>query len=192
MTDVSPLIPLTMPCTRVEIICGTACFTVAAAPDELEESTPALVIQLWSLSTPAVASAESSALWPVMPATTRMTMTTTTAATASSTSAAASQRGIWRSSMRTTGIATTETMSAQTIGPVIVSVAAISQITPPTSASTPTSSHALRPRSRSQRGVSNAPLSWARPVLSSPGDRSCSCPPQSRSGAGRRYLIPPG
>ena len=47
-----------MPCTRVEIICGTACFTVAAAPDALEESTPALVIQLWSLSTPAVASAE--------------------------------------------------------------------------------------------------------------------------------------
>ena len=44
-----------MPCTRVEIICGAACFAVAAAPDELEESTPALVIQLWTLSTPAAA-----------------------------------------------------------------------------------------------------------------------------------------
>ena len=112
--------PLTMPCTSVEIICGAACFAVVAAPDALEESTPALVIQLWSLSTPAAACAESSALWPVMPATTIMTMRTATAATASSTSAAASQRGMWRSSMRTTGIATTETMSAQTIGPVIV------------------------------------------------------------------------
>ena len=42
------------------------------------------------------------------------------ATTASKTMAAASARGMWRSSSRTTGIATTETMSAQTIGPTIV------------------------------------------------------------------------
>ena len=86
--------PWTMPCTSVEIICGAACFTVVAAPEALEESTPALFIQPWSRSTPAAAAAESSALWPVMPATTITTMKTATAATASSTSAAASARGM--------------------------------------------------------------------------------------------------
>ena len=101
-----------------------------AAPDALEESTPALTSQPWSRSTPAAACAEISALWPVMPATTITTMRTATAATASSTSAAASARGMCRSSSRTTGIATTETMSAQTIGPVIVYVSASSQIEP--------------------------------------------------------------
>ena len=62
--------PWTMPCTSVEIICGAAYFAVVAAPEALEESTPALVSQPWSRSTPAAAAAESSALWPVMPATT--------------------------------------------------------------------------------------------------------------------------
>ena len=153
-----------MPWTSVEIICGAACFAVVAAPEALEESTPALVSQPWTLSTPAAAAAESSALWPVMPATTITTMRMARAMSATRTSAAASARGMCRSSRRTTGIATTETMSAQTIGPVIVYVSASSQTNPRRSANRPTSSQELRPRSRSQRGVRNESCRRACPV----------------------------
>ena len=52
------------------------------------------------------------------------------ATTASRTSAAASARGMCGSRSRTTGIATTATMSAATIGPTIVYVSASSQIRP--------------------------------------------------------------
>ena len=103
-----------------------------------------------------------------MPAMTITTTKTTTATSASRTSAAASARGMCRASRRTSGIATTATMSAQTIGPTIVYVSASSQIRPKTTSSIPTSSHELRPRSRSQRGVANESLRRARPVPSVP------------------------
>src|SRR4029450_5392372 len=54
------------------------------------------------------------------------------------------------------------------MGPVIVYVAPISQTKPARSTNTPTRSHAVRPRSRSQRGATNTvdpSSSWAAPTV---------------------------
>ena len=61
----------------------------------------------------------------------------------------------WRCSMPTRGIATVATIVPATTGPTIVFVVPSSQRSAARSAKTPTRSHAVRPRSRSQRGGAN-------------------------------------
>ena len=86
-----------------------------------------------------------------------MTTTTTSAARTtpeSSRSAAPAARGTrWRASQLTTGEATDAITAAAITGVTIVWVSAMSQTAPTISTPRPTSSHAVRPRSRSQPGA---------------------------------------
>ena len=130
--------PWTTPCTSVEIICDAAFFAVVAAPEALEESTPALFIQPWIL---------------VDPRRERRRDLRALAGDAGDDDhddedgdgRDREQNDGRRDRSRhvpveldgRAGIATTETMSAPTIGPVIVYVSASSQMTPKRSSSRP-------------------------------------------------------
>ena len=85
----------------------------------------------------------------------------TTASTSSvtNTSAAAAARGMCRVSHVTTGESTAARMPAVITGTAIVLTAARNTTAPTTRTTTPTSSHAIIPRSRSHEGGSNMPRS---------------------------------
>ena len=151
-----PLMPSIAPFTSVEIASGAAELALEFADEAADSSTPRLSAQLWSLSAAALAFCEISLLWALMPPSTTSSTTTASATSESSTIAAPPMRGTrCRSSQATIGIATVATMLAATSGPTIVAVAPSSQTKPTTRSANPTSSHDVRPRSRSQRGAAN-------------------------------------
>src|SRR4051812_41107983 len=122
-------------------------------------STPTSVSQLVSVSLADASCARSSSNWLVMPPRIAMTTPATTTMRASSRSAVPTPRGTpWRSSDLSTGDATAATTAAAITGVTIVCVSVSSQTRATTSTVTPTASHAVWPRSRSQRAGANSPV----------------------------------
>src|SRR6185437_11856078 len=118
--------------------------------------TPRSDSQLPSLSTAEVMFPAMSSRCTLSPPTTTTTTATTTAMTSRSTITAPTARGMrCRCISATSGEATVATIPAATMGPPIVYVAPSSQATAARSSSAPTSSQAVRPKSRSQRGAAN-------------------------------------
>src|SRR5215207_3359003 len=123
-----------------------------------------------------------SLVWLAMPPTMRTTSPTARATRLSIRSPAAAARGSRpRDSHRTTGDATAATTPAVITGITIVSVSDSSQTAPTSSSVTPTRSHDVMPRSRSQPGAART---IARSVALMPRARSLPrCPQGSRGTA---------
>ena len=71
----------------------------------------------------------------------------------------------WRSSQLISGAATAAITPAAITGTTITFVSASSQTDPTRNSPTPTSSHAVKPTSRSQRGAARTPVSAAASML---------------------------
>ena len=97
----------------------------------------------------------------------------------------------WRASQPTTGERTAAMIAAVMTGTTITEVSASSQTTPPSRSSTPTTSHAISPRSRSHDGTAKTRASWSDPtstnVDSPPGEPA---PPSSWTTRRRRLHRP--
>ena len=135
-----------------------------------------------------VSSEPMSPLSLAMPATISTTRPTARTTIESINRPAAAARGMCRPSLETRGVATAATTPAVITGNTIVSVRASSHTIPTSSTVTPTSSHAVRPRSRSHPGVANRPVSSR--GSSSTTSSVLSVPPSGRRRRRRPRIMP--
>jgi hypothetical protein len=120
--------------------------------------TPACSSQSRPLSTAAWRLLSSCCAWLAMPSSTANASAPPATRSAKNTIAAAAARGTCRASLRTTGDSTAAMIVAVTTGTTMVSISASSHTAPARKAVTPTSSHAIAPRSRSHEGGAKTPL----------------------------------
>ena len=156
-------------------------------------STPRSVSQPAIVSFASVRWEPKSPLWLVIPPSTRTTTPAASAMNPSSNSTAPTRRGTpWRSAQLMSGAATAATTAAVISGATIASVSDMIQTAATTNRIRPTSSQALRPRSRSQPGVASTPVSWSGSI--SVGGRLNSSRAQEsveQTGGGRAPRPPP-